>query len=384
MRPGNARGAAALFDPARLRIAREAAGLRKVELARRVEVSPAAVSQFEHGASRPSPQTLTRLALTLGFPIEFFAGDGRRCPSADVATAFFRSLRATPLLERQRAAAHAALVATVVAALSARVRLPTLDLPDFSSEFSEGQEAIEDAATELRALWQVPPGPVANVVRLLEAHGVVVARLSRIDPRVDAFSQWHGGRPLVILNGDKEDEARHRHDGAHELGHLVGHADGEGGNRLLERQAHAFAAAFLMPRREILDELPARWDPQVFISLKRTWGVSIQNLLYRARELGRLSESSYRRALISLTRDFSRTVEPAPLRRSEDPVMLSRAAELVWGERAISELAAVTALPEALITDVIGIDATIVVDGSALLGEATPLRRPAERQAATD
>jgi len=139
-----------------------------------------------------------------------------------------------------------------------------------------------------------------------------------------------------------------------------------------------------MPRREILDELPARWDPQVFISLKRTWGVSIQNLLYRARELGRLSESSYRRALISLTRDFSRTVEPAPLRRSEDPVMLSRAAELVWGERAISELAAVTALPEALITDVIGIDATIVVDGSALLGEATPLRRPAERQAATD
>lgn len=377
MRPGNARGAAALFDPARLRLAREAAGLRKVELARRIEVSPAAVSQFEHGTSRPSTQTLSRLALTLGFPVEFFASDGREVPSADVATAFFRSLRATPLLERQRAAAHAALLATLVAALSARVRLPSIDLPDFSAQFGEGEEAIEDAAAELRAQWGVPPGPVANVVRLLEAHGVVVARLGRLDPRVDAFSQWHGGRALVILNRGKDDEARHRHDGAHELGHLVGHADCEGGNRLLERQAHAFAAALLMPRREIIDELPRRWDAHAFIVLKHTWGVSIQNLLYRAREVGRLSESSYRRALISLNRDFSRTVEPAPLERSEDPVMLRRAAELVWGDPAVSQLAAATALPEALVADIIGVETIPVVDGSALLAEPTPLHSPA-------
>lgn len=378
MRPETARGAAALFQAARLRLAREAAGLRKVELARRVDVSPAAISQFEHGGSRPSPQTLSRLALTLGFPVEFFADDGRELPRADVATAFFRSLRATPLLERQRAAAHAALVTTVVAALSGRVRLPRLEVPDFSDQFGEGEEAIADAAAEVRALWGVPPGPIANVVRLLEAHGVVVARLSRLDPRVDAFSQWHGGRPLVILNGDKCDEARHRHDAAHELGHVVGHADGEGGNRILERQAHAFAAAFLMPRREILDELPRRWDAQAFIALKRTWGVSIQNLLYRARELGRLSESSYRRALITLNRDFSRSVEPAPLERSEDPVMLRRAAELVWSADAVPELAAATALPLALVADIIGVEAVPVVDGAALLAEVTPLRRAVE------
>jgi Zn-dependent peptidase ImmA (M78 family)/DNA-binding XRE family transcriptional regulator len=379
VRPRNARGAAALFDPAQLRLAREAAGLRKVDLAGRVDVSPAAISQFEHGASRPSPHTLSRLALTLGFSVEFFAGDGRERPSTDVATAFFRSLRATPLLERQRAAAHATLVATVVAALSARVRLPLLDLPDFSGHFGEGEEAIEDAAAELRTLWDVPPGPVANVVRLLEAHGIIVARLGSLDPRVDAFSQWHGGRPLVILNGDKDDEARHRHDGAHELGHLVGHADAEGGNRVLERQAHAFAAAFLMPRQEILDELPGRWDVQAFIALKRTWGVSIQNLLYRARALGRLGDSSYRRALVSLSHDYSRTIEPAPLERSEDPIMLRRAAELVWGDRAVSALAATIALPESLVADIIGVETIPAIDGSTLLAEATPLRRPLGR-----
>lgn len=376
MRPGTARGAAALFHPARLKLAREAAGLRKVELARTVEISPAAISQFEHGASRPSPQTLSRLALSLGFPVEFFADDGCQVPRGDVSTAFFRSLRATPLLERQRAAAHAALVATVVATLSTRVRLPHLDVPDFSAQFSDGKEAIEEAAAELRVLWGVPPGPVSNVVRLLEAHGVVVARLGKVDPRVDAFSQWHAGQPLVILNGDKDDEARHRHDGAHELGHLVGHADAEGGNGVLERQAHAFAAAFLMPRPEIIEELPRRWDAQAFIALKRTWGVSIQNLLYRARELGRLSESSHRRALIALNRDFSRTIEPAPLERTEDPVMLRRAAELVWGDNATAELAAATALPVALVADIIGVQVVPVIDGSALLVEATPLRRP--------
>ena len=53
--------------------------------------------------------------------------------------------------------------------------------------------------------------------------------------------------PVVVLGTDKNDRARSRFDGAHELGHLVVHGDQIWGVKEVEHQAHAFAAAFLMP-----------------------------------------------------------------------------------------------------------------------------------------
>jgi Zn-dependent peptidase ImmA (M78 family)/transcriptional regulator with XRE-family HTH domain len=326
------REAAALFDPSRLRLARELSGMRKVELARAAEVTPAAITQYEGGQHRPSPGTLARLALALGQPASFFEQDGRPQMQPDAAAAFFRSLRATPQLERQRAVAWAELTWELVEVLGRRVRFPVLDLPDdLHLDERADPGAIEAAAAAVRGRWTIPAGPIANVVRLIEAHGGVVARLPGGDRRLSAFSQWIAGRPIVMLSGDRDDRARLRVDCAHELGHLVLHADPEPGNRTLERQADAFAGALLMPREEILSELPRRWDFRVFAALKRRWGVSLAALLYRARELGRLTENSYRWAVTSLSRQYGRRTEPVDLGPVEQPKLLARAAELAYG-----------------------------------------------------
>lgn len=66
--------------------------------------------------------------------------------------------------------------------------------------------------------------------------------------------------PVVVLGADKNDRARSRFDGAHELGHLVVHGHQIWGVKEVEHQAHAFAAAFLMPAGDIRDELPDRAD----------------------------------------------------------------------------------------------------------------------------
>jgi hypothetical protein len=63
-----------------------------------------------------------------------------------------------------------------------------------------------------------------------------------------------------VLGTDKNDRARSRFDGAHELGHFVVHGDQIWGVKEVEHQAHAFAAAFLMPAGDIRDELPDRAD----------------------------------------------------------------------------------------------------------------------------
>lgn len=60
-----------------------------------------------------------------------------------------------------------------------------------------------------------------------------------------------GHRAVVVLGTDKNDRARSRFDGAHELGHFVVHGDQIWGVKEVEHQAHAFAAAFLMPADDI-------------------------------------------------------------------------------------------------------------------------------------
>jgi Zn-dependent peptidase ImmA (M78 family) len=118
---------------------------------------------------------------------------------------------------------------------------------------------------------------------------------------VDAFSRRFGKQPLVVLTADKTLD-RQRFDAAHELGHLVLHIEEEAGNRILEEQAHMFAAAFLMPQALIKNDLPSRLEWSVFRSLKEIWGVSVQALLRRAKDLDRMSEATYRRAMITLSR----------------------------------------------------------------------------------
>jgi len=59
------------------------------------------------------------------------------------------------------------------------------------------------------------------------------------------------------------------------------------------KQAHAFAAAFLMPKQDIHDELPATPDWSTLFDLKRRWQVSLAAMLIRAKTLGRMNDATY-------------------------------------------------------------------------------------------
>ncbi|HEY6325390.1 MAG TPA: XRE family transcriptional regulator [Candidatus Cybelea sp.] len=320
-----------MFDKDRLRIARQYAAIRKIDLARVVGLTPSALTQIETGTVKPKTATLMSLALALGFPIEHFIADGHRAPVVtESGRSFFRSLRSTRQIDRDQAEAQAILSNEVLRGLEAFVKLPPCDLP--SSLFlpeDASFEAVELAAEKLRSIWNIPNGPIANVVRLLESHGVAVTKSGSACAEVDSFSKWFDERPLVVLRAEKDDLPRLRFDAAHELGHLVLHSDIEPANRVLEQQAHRFAAALLMPRREIRALLPSGFHLREYGQLKGVWGVSIQALLYRARDLGQMSDATYRRAMMSLSSQGLRRNEPFPLRGEEEPMLWRRALEVV-------------------------------------------------------
>jgi Zn-dependent peptidase ImmA (M78 family)/DNA-binding XRE family transcriptional regulator len=304
------------FEPARLRLARELRGWNQAELARRVELSSAAISQFESGSTLPSQPTLDRLASTLELHPGFFG-----LPLVDTHEGFFRSLRRTSLRQRRRARAIAHVAHDTAVALEAsdeaqtKTNVRTMPIDDLEA----GRSQIEEVAARVRSLWRLPSGPIANVVELLEIRGVVVIRLPLETHDVDAFSLPFPDRPVVVLAADKGDRARSRFDAAHELGHLVMHGDQFWGIKQVEQQANWFAAEFLMPANDIRDELPERADWPALFELKRKWQVSLAALLMRARNLGRMSPEAYLSAVKETSARGWRRVEPIPLGDCEVP-----------------------------------------------------------------
>lgn len=72
---------------------------------------------------------------------------------------------------------------------------------------------------------------------------------------------------------------------------MVLHGDTAGGDMQQEREADVFAAEFRTRRDRIVYGLPIRADLRRLAQLRQAWGVSVDSLLYRCRELGLLSDS---------------------------------------------------------------------------------------------
>ena len=308
-----------VFEPARLRLARELAEATQSALAEQLGVSAAAVSQYESGAARPSQQTLAELCSLLAVPPNFFT-----TPLLETHEGFFRSLRRTPVGKRRQARGYGHVAHDIATHSAVVLSLPTLSLPKRTiADLDVPRGDVEQIASDVRREWVLPAGPVSDVVGLLEQHGAVVMRLPLVTTEVDAFSLPFADHPVVVLSADKNDRARSRFDAAHELGHLVMHGDQVWGLREVETQAHWFAAAFLMPAPDIHDELPTKVDWPRLFELKKRWQVSLAALLLRAKSLGRINDAQYVTAVKTASARGWRRVEPVPLGAPEQPKLLS-------------------------------------------------------------
>lgn len=291
-----------IFDKNRLTQARHLAGLTKKDLAEAISVSPVAVGQWESGAANPRPDNVDSLARVLDVSPAFF-GVGRPYLRLEVASAHFRSLRKTPVTQRNKAVAYVEQVWELTNALEKRVHLPAVGLPGFSEEEVESKSRPGDpvaAAQALRRQWGLGTDRIRQMVKLMEQHGIVVTLApfaGDAAATIDAFSTSSMPRPVVVLTPDRADDVyRHRFTAAHELGHLVLHDACVPADPQQEREADAFAAEFLTPAESITPLIPKRLDFNVLDSLSRSWGISVDSLLRRCKEVGTVSDTTSRRA----------------------------------------------------------------------------------------
>jgi Zn-dependent peptidase ImmA (M78 family)/transcriptional regulator with XRE-family HTH domain len=327
------------FEPARLTQARVRRSVTKSDLAAEVGVSAAAIGQYEAGINSPRADVLDRLAKALDVRPDFF-GVGRPLARIDTVNAHFRSLRSTRVSDRQKALAMATLVWELTFALERHVKLPEADLPEV-----EPGTAPAEAAALLRGHWGLPDGPVKHLVATTESRGIVVAvrPLGEIDA-VDAFSVVIVNRPIIITTPRRtENVFKHRFSIAHEIGHLLLHADSGEHSAAIEKEADEFAAAFLTPAAFMDVALPQRLDLAALDRLGRTWGVSSHSLVRRMVERGRTTESSARRAYQRLAMVNDPLADPSSAYPGEVPTLLKKAAELA-GDHGAGTLALAEAL----------------------------------------
>ncbi len=289
------------LNPNRLRLARKRRGLSVSAFAEKIGVDRKSVHAYEAENASPSEETLFRIRQVLGFPPEFFWGDDLHVPSLDSGS--FRSMSKMTAPQRDMALTQAALGLHLSNWLSKRFELPKTQIPDLSRAPNP-----EAAAEYVRREWTLGSLSIRNMIHLLEAKGVRVFSLALDAKEVDAYSMWVGGTPFVFLNTNKSSE-HSRFDAAHELGHLVLHKHGPPQGIEAEKQANAFASAFLMPRGSIFGNAPQLPTYTALISLKRIWITSVGALAYRLHNLDLMSDWQYRGVCIEIAK-HGRHFEP--------------------------------------------------------------------------
>lgn len=302
-----------MFNPNRLAHARKRRGWTLTALAAKTELSREILSRYENGSQVPTDATLVLLADALDVDEGFLTGTDLEEIPVDAVS--FRALSKMTNRTRDQGLASGRIALLIDEWISSRFSLPRADLPTLTGRDPEA------AAEELRARWGLGQQPIRNVVHLLEAHGVRVYSLTDDNTNLDAFSLiWHQ-QPYVFLSTNKSGE-RGRFDAAHELGHLILHAESVTPHGPeAEQQANRFAAAFLMPRAGVIAQGLRNAGLERILVAKQRWNVAAVAMAHRSNELGLMSEWGYRSLCVDLSRRGYRRGEPSGIARESSKLL---------------------------------------------------------------
>ncbi len=326
----------------RLRLSRSAAGLSLRDLSAQIDnrVTAQAISKYERDQSMPSSGVLIALANALGVSVPYLVAD-QDMVLEDVE---FRKKRPTNKREEYQVEAR-------VLDLLERY-LTVEELLDLSSiAWEKPREAswpvlgdlaeAEQAAMSLREHWGLGIDPIPNLVELLEERGIKI--LSMDLAAIDGLTAWvrrndANAIATIVVNGSDWGE-RQRFTIAHELGHMALDVDPGIDD---EKAAHRFAGAFLMPAETLRAEIGNHrthmgWGE--LFDLKQIFGVSVQALTYRCKDLHIFNDAAFR----LLFREFTRLgwrrppyQEPHTI-PGEEPKRFERLCFRALAEGAISE-----------------------------------------------
>ena len=326
----------------RIRISRHASGLSLRGLQERIDnrVTAQAISKYERDEAIPSSGVLIALADALDVSVDYLTSDS----DIVLEAVDFRRKQLTRKQEEAQVEAKVLHLLERYLTVEEILGLPTvaLDMPrDAPWPVLHDLAEAEYTALGLRAHWGLGLDPIANLVERLEERGakILTMNLTDIDGLTARVRRGDKGiTSVIVLNREDWGERQH-FTVAHELGHMVLDVDPKMDR---EKAAHRFSGAFLMPAETLRAEIgkyrkSIGWSE--LFDLKRIFGVSVQALTYRCKELGIFGNSLFRLLFDEFTRRGWRSPpyeEPYAL-PSERPMRFQRLCFRALAEGAISE-----------------------------------------------
>lgn len=318
------------FNGQRLKDALQFREKKMTELADETGISKQSLSLYANDGNTPPFENVIKIAHALSFPADFFMSEDY-CTVATGNT-YFRSQASATKKSRYSQKIKLEYVAKMYEVLLNYINFPELNLPklkDFSlpddvseADSDEVYAEIERLAKEVRKYWGIGSGRINNLQYILESNGIIVTGFSDVASDIDAFSQQidiDGKRIYIIALaiGSKPIE-RLRFDMAHELGHILMHTWSEDNEDVSkdefiarEKQANFFASALLLPRETFSRSVSAYpTNVDYYRLLKKKWKVSMQAMMYRARQLNIITFNQFQYMMRIVSKNGWRIKEP--------------------------------------------------------------------------
>lgn len=303
----------------RLKSARKMAGYSLEELAGKLgDITKQAISNYENDKRKPNSDIIIKLAKIFGVKPDYFVR------ATSIKFENFEYRKRSKLLKKE------------INAIEEKTRdyleryfeleqIMGLDVkfsnPLEGMEISNGNIA-ELAAEKLRTKWKIGLNPIKNLIETLEEKEVRIFDINA-DKKFDGLAMYSGDIPIIIINKNIEDIVRKRMTIAHELGHILLKLKRELNNREKEQFCFRFAGAFLIPKQVMINELGEKRTKITLNELEHLneeYGISIQALMRRARDLKIITGKKYQSFCIRVKKEGWEKFETGKYKGEEKPV----------------------------------------------------------------
>jgi Zn-dependent peptidase ImmA (M78 family)/DNA-binding XRE family transcriptional regulator len=277
----------------RIKSARIMAGLSLRELSAKLEgiVSHTAIKKFEDGQLMPDAKTLLAFAKALNVKTDYFL----RSQSIEISQLEFRKRSRLP--QKKLNIIRESIIDNIerYLELESFLNMPSEFSNPIRNHIIRNAEDVEKAVVHLLTIWNLGTNAIPNVIELLEDKEVKVVELDN-DDDFDGLSGFANEIiPVIVINKSFPVE-RKRFTALHELGHLLLNFDSNLSPKEIEKHCHRFAGAMLLPRETIFQELGRKRDKislNELVYIKESYGISIQAIMARAKDLGIITDDQY-------------------------------------------------------------------------------------------
>jgi len=305
-------------------LARESRGITQSELAAKVNgLTQGNLSRMEKGLFSISDDILNSISEVTNYPIHFFF---KEIITTKDDSLFYRKRNSMSQKQLSKLEAKIDVLSMVIDELMRSVDIPEFNIPHAEINCDKDVDSI---AFNLRKYLNIPSGPIEDIISLVEKQGVIVSFIEIDSDKFDGLTKFTTkGQPIIWINKDIPND-RKRFTIAHELGHLVMHLRS---NNLeidefeAEKQANKFAAEFMLPISDCKkDFLNLKYKD--LSMLKQFWKMSKASILYRAFEIGSISQNTFRYYFMTLNKTGERKNESGIISIAP-PVILNKMVDL--------------------------------------------------------